>query len=101
MENLQIQLNKMKNLILSEHGKIKTILTEQDIKDKVLLDNACKKWKTLPNEKKTEWTNNSTDITKEDDPIDMDVFCSTKNSDEVINNNETYRIVLKSLIDLE
>jgi hypothetical protein len=101
MENLYKQLNKMKGLIISEHGLIKPILTEQDLKDKVLLDNACKKWKTLSLEKKTDWSNTTTNITKEEDPYDMDVACESKNTEEAIQNKDVYRLVLKDLIELK
>ena len=55
MKNLKEEITRIKKLIL----------IEQNIKDKVLLDKACKKWNTLSMEDKTKFQNNSTKITKE------------------------------------
>ena len=100
MNNLHEQLKKMKSLILSEHGKIKPILTEQEIQDKVLLDGACKKWKTMSFDEKKDFTNNSVEMLNQDDPIDMDVVCqaaSDDNFEEAIPTEE-HRNVIRSLV---
>lgn len=100
MNNLHEQLKKMKSLILSEHGKIKPILTEQEIEDKVLLDGACKKWKTMSSEEKSNFTNNSVEMLNQDDTIDMDVVCQAsddENFEEAIPTEE-HREVIRSLV---
>jgi hypothetical protein len=100
MNNLHEQLQKMRNLILSEHGKIKPILTEQELNDKVLLDGACKKWKTMSFEEKGDFTNNSVEILNQDDPIDMDVVCQAAKDDnfEEAIPTEEHRKVIRTLV---
>lgn len=90
MKNLKEEISRIKKLIL----------VEQNIKDKVLLDKACKKWNTLSMEDKTKFQNNSTKITNEPKPIDMDVVCVAAeegNFEEAL-PNEKYREVVGTLV---
>ena len=90
MKTLEEQISRIRQLILSE----------QSIKDKVLLDGACKAWNTMTREEKTKFANNSTDILDEAKPIDMDVVCMAAeegNFKEAI-PNEKYREVIGMLL---
>lgn len=97
------KLRHLQNInIISENRYLgKKYLNEQDSKDVELLTSACKKWDSLPQETKIEWTNNTTSITNEDDPYDMDVACDSKDTKEAIQGKEVYRSVLKDLKDLK
>ena len=100
MNNLHEQLQKMRKLILSEHGKIKPVLTEQELKDKVLLDKACKKWNTMSSEDKVDFENKSLNDLSQEDPIDMEVVCQAakeENFEEAM-PNEKYRKVIGDLV---
>ena len=96
---------KTKNTIQDQTNKItimrRSIIREQELKDKVLLDNACKKWATMDISKKNKFENDSVNIVGEDDPIDMDVVClaaKENNFKEAIPNDD-YRAVIKSLLE--
>jgi hypothetical protein len=90
-------MNKLEEQI----GRIKQlILVEQNIKDKVLLDGACKKWNTMSIEDKNKFTNNSTDILDQAKPIDMEVVCMATeevNFEEAL-PNQKYREVVGMLV---
>ena len=90
MKKLEEQIGRIKQLIL----------VEQNIKDKVLLDGACKKWNTMSREDKNEFTNTSTNILDQAKPIDMEVVCTAAEDGdfEEALPNEKYREVVGMLV---